>query len=454
MQNFGKDQLFKVNTSNAVIINVKPGKPDPSNPQLRITQKGQKGYTCEFYALNWIRQRYGKYSKQQPQRRNEQLISFHRKKWSLLTEKIQFEQQLIIEIENLKSQYKDLKSHILKNQCLDYISNPKNLLSFNSLIDDFISVKRRDLIGKWKSKSQASKLLLLLESKNLSEFLKERHERLFSEYFNEECFCYGVDIRKFKPTYTTPIFHLQQDLQDKFTREGVVSKSEQDYIYNHYFDSLNQRSQSLLLNECASYKRKELYGLKTNTLDLSKNIDGLIELLKQYGPVTINGQIGRPYYPQALEKLKKINNEIFYAFPPHSYNSNSSEEGHVIVLVGASRQGYSNTNQDLVYYLDPTDESRPDQPAKIYVMSYANFKNRVQHTNSYLFEGDYIKISSTQYTYNPSFYEAQLKIANTETSIHHYGWFSCKKVTQVGLAAATAVTVAAVGIAYQYMSRS
>jgi hypothetical protein len=52
--------LFEINNENTVLVKISSGKNYITQPYTHLTQASQKGGTCWYYTLNYLRPRYGK----------------------------------------------------------------------------------------------------------------------------------------------------------------------------------------------------------------------------------------------------------------------------------------------------------------------------------------------------------------------------------------------------------
>jgi hypothetical protein len=117
-----------------------------------------------------------------------------------------------------------------------------------------------------------------------------------------------------------------------------------------------------------------------NLLNLSEE---LIRQIKEHGPQIIIGYFGKLNYQQAplpfTTHEKEINHPIYF-WKPKSERDIIIGIFHIVVIVGAGKE----TGQDLVYFIDPLDDSDPDQPEKrpLYVISYKRLRTDIANLDN------------------------------------------------------------------------
>jgi hypothetical protein len=101
----------------------------------------------------------------------------------------------------------------------------------------------------------------------------------------------------------------------------------------------------------------------------SQPIGHLIAELQKRGPLVVGGCFGALHYAVPARNLgKQIGERAVYGWIKTDPKNKNHVTGHVILLVGAE----NTSTRELVYYIDPIDESDPSHPEKrrIYCMSY------------------------------------------------------------------------------------
>ncbi len=111
-----------------------------------------------------------------------------------------------------------------------------------------------------------------------------------------------------------------------------------DAIYSNYFAALNLESKSILIHSLARFTREKLYNLNYKEFNFSKGIEGIMQNLKEHGPLSVIGCLGKPFYKLGSEKEMKIGDKCVFSFPPNSYTQEFSNGAHVIVLIGGKQK--------------------------------------------------------------------------------------------------------------------
>lgn len=121
------------------LINIPLGKSYISNPFFFKPQLAQKGETCWYYVLNYIRNRYGKDFPDQNylMRREEKIISSHRKKIVAIEKKSEKLLELLMSMQ-FEYQIDEVDKAIVKKRLDFYIAN-------NLLFEDEIKIYKKFL---------------------------------------------------------------------------------------------------------------------------------------------------------------------------------------------------------------------------------------------------------------------------------------------------------------------
>lgn len=113
------------------------------------------------------------------------------------------------------------------------------------------------------------------------------------------------------------------------------------------------------------------------------NFRDLLDQLRTNGPMLTAGRFGKVFYKNPNTPntyAHKVDDKVITClgykaddYIENTHHKTSITMVHSVVLVG----GNMINDKPFVYFLDPLDESLPDQNRKVYVMSYENFTKRM-----------------------------------------------------------------------------
>jgi hypothetical protein len=105
----------------------------------------------------------------------------------------------------------------------------------------------------------------------------------------------------------------------------------------------------------------------------------LFEVLKQHGPIIMQGYYGKSFYHSSAQELKDANGCLQYLGSRKILGWHSSEvktssqlnlkENHQIIIIGM-KLNEADPKRSQVIFLDPSDESVPNEERKAYRMSF------------------------------------------------------------------------------------
>lgn len=131
------------------------------------------------------------------------------------------------------------------------------------------------------------------------------------------------------------------------------------------------------LGAWATKKSALAYGCQQSSWNPGQPIESLVNTLKDHGPHMVTGKLGQAYYKKNPTLSKnKIEGRHLYFWPPNS-EKEDHEVGHTVVIIGAKKIYTETGSQELVYFLDPEDGSKPNDVGtqKVYATSYKNLCN-------------------------------------------------------------------------------
>lgn len=177
--------------------------------------------------------------------------------------------------------------------------------------------------------------------------------------------------------------YLQKSISEKILTELKLSDQKEWAQHDANLKNLFPNTNEIILQSCARYNQ-----LQTQLLDPTglteeekwkptSSIDEFINILKAHGLLLMTGEFNKDRYNQPPTKIT-VGKHQFFAYAKGAFREEKKDHHYTlrIVVVGASKKGYENTTQDLVYYIDPAaDINIKDYP--IYMMSYKNFCARL-----------------------------------------------------------------------------
>lgn len=117
----------------------------------------------------------------------------------------------------------------------------------------------------------------------------------------------------------------------------------------------------------------KLYGCAYSDWEPTQTIEQLMAILKKTGPLEVCGMFSKNHRTTHYSYTRNYENRPVYAWL--SSQEKPTKSGHAVVVVGAQillRQG-------IVFYLDPVDGSKKDDPSSqiLYSCSYEDFCDRI-----------------------------------------------------------------------------
>jgi hypothetical protein len=312
--------MYDVLEKDKVLVKLPTGKHFVTNPSVAKKISAQKGPTCWYYAMRYLTPRFGKDAKfHLKERAAEIAFSSYRK--------------ALTAIDKMNKQGDSL--YELASQLIGpgALLNQKNL----AFVIDFcrsllieISEKELTLVKAFMSQSDKSEL---------RDFITH-HQTQLKLAAAKECLN-ALDLN--------PNSELE-----KFTSQ--LAKKVEGYSK---VDEVS-RYQDLIADKMAKN-----YKLKFSSWMPNQSIDSLLFALKENGAIKVQGYLGKPYYNGVpRQSSNSFGSKKVLFWPKGSYNVESSDAAHAIVIVGAKKTD----SQDLVYFIDPNDSS--DEYDKVYCMSY------------------------------------------------------------------------------------
>ncbi|MGK0183585.1 MAG: hypothetical protein ACI9YB_002902 [Halioglobus sp.] len=341
---------FISNTAKDCIVEFSVGKPNPNEAysevdvRTRVLQAAQKGNTCWYYALNMIRERFGKDVPQefQAQRDFESKASLRRKLQTRFSQKHESENQLARQLqedphyERFNIKQKEQASIFLADmqriiQGVDSEAAQRELKMVITLLTPFCSQGTHS---------------------TLDSFLQNKHMEDRNRWNTKFLLSTGMDPASF-----------YEKMTPKYS------------FYMKPWDEYSEVEKAPFLDNFSSLRSIEGYGLKESSWHPSREVDDLIEQIRESGPHKVSGKFGKMFYEEdAALQPRSCGSYNLYAWKKGSTRKELNKT-HSIVIIGASKRAPGG----LVYFLDPLDESDPAKPFErpVYVMSYNRLKTDI-----------------------------------------------------------------------------
>ncbi|MGB7978603.1 MAG: hypothetical protein WCF19_05530 [Chlamydiales bacterium] len=321
------------------------GKPDPTqrrpsegpDHRTRVRQSGAKGSTCWYAAYNLLRERYKdpNTANLSEERRFEQIASSLRKSLSAH-----------------KSSLPDAAGWLNADIMATYFQT----LTKETIKTPQIQQELRSFDASTSPKVSCCSVL--------PGFLQqEKCENLFGYLFY-------LKVAGREPFYNRFFATLNINLPNLF--EAAKQKDpelDRSYCQGKKWEQLDWEKKAMFLHMFAKQLIAERYNMQVSSWRPCQLIGHLITELQERGPLIVEGCFGDSYYNVPATNLNtQIKGRAVYGWLKKDSKSSRPVTGHTILLVGAEKNG----RQELVYYIDPNDESDPSHPEKqrIFCMSY------------------------------------------------------------------------------------
>lgn len=301
-------------------------------------QSPQKGNTCWYYGLKFIREQYGK--DPHPcfdEQRHLEKIGSDRRKLQTIQDRSYQESLTIANQLATDPNYAHRKMNTL--------TGAKTFLPTIQALQSSTSSLIRE---------EASKLLKVIGPFCNQDKFDDLHEFLRNDNFTKR--------NLFNTIFLNKLGLKAADMYSEELFEGLRSKGWDEMTpieKGPYLDSFAFR---------ASYQI--CYQLPESPWHPSMPISSLISVLETFGPHYVKGMFGKAFYKsQPLTMKDKVQDRTIWYWPTRAERVEIGKS-HSIVIVGA-RQTESSSG-GLVYFIDPSDGSDPSNPEqqKIYAMSY------------------------------------------------------------------------------------
>ncbi|MBA3237423.1 MAG: hypothetical protein H0T62_03615 [Parachlamydiaceae bacterium] len=311
------------------LVEVLPGEPRKG---IRVNQEGQKGETCILVAMELIA-KFQNTSYQMNEFMRAYLMSC---------------QQISTKFEERASGIQFLKEKIDFSQLKEKVVLQAKI-ALNSLWEQSpISARSPEDVKADNALTQLTKIL--------NDFANS-DSKDFDQFINNLQYKERLDIK-------LPLI-VQSGINpsEKFKEIALEHK-----FFPSFPSKLNETTfanRSHILDLIINNIWKNAFNLEYSSWNPDKPITHLMDLINNKGLQVVFGNIGRPFYNSSkIKVLQKNEKYITSGWSPGAYDD-KNQVGHAVILIGAQSKG-----QEIVYFIDPLDESEVASPRKIYVMSY------------------------------------------------------------------------------------
>ena len=353
---------------------LEPGKPDPKvywekgQTRSRVAQSSQKGPTCMYYALNFLRERIGKlFSPEYQKARDiEKQCSFFRKKITRIENEKELINQFVkkMDVNPNRDQISVLLRSLKEDRSEGEDLGPEDIEELNTLINRF------------------QKFCAQNQSDNLFEYVlnhyNAEYERIHNQFFK---------VMGFDPEVMYENKRKKELLNNVYKKNGISFNQARESMLDSLFNKMCPSWKSLSVTDrhvaFSNFRDSvllQVYGFKETQWKPRQSIDVLIDNLKAHGPLLMSGAIGKTFYENPPKVVKEVAGRCIYCWQKGGLKKTFELFGHpvshVVVVIGAEKGG---SRDGFVYFVDPTDGSDPKNPElqRIYVTSYQNFKEKV-----------------------------------------------------------------------------
>lgn len=305
-------------------------KPQGNDTRARVIQKSTSGI-CWYSAFNLLRERYKSPNSDEFKGRKFEILASNLKK---SIDRYNLD-QLGIKATLELSQFAELAAIVTKENLTS-----KNGLQLRVLLEGVLNGYGR--LAGWSLKD------IIIDFEN------QDAESNFYKYltFRKD----NVDnlVHIYRDFFTAQQIDIDSKIEEFSGIKIANLSSQQKYMYLNIFT----------INTCASS-----YRFKSSSWTRNDSIADLGNEIQTHGPLIVGGFFGRNYYDVLPYEREFLLGRTVYAWKKEDARSTLNRDRHVILLIGVKKEA----NLELVYYMDSSDESDPQDPSKqkIYVMSYA-----------------------------------------------------------------------------------
>lgn len=350
-------KTFILDTPEFVLLNIPSGKPNRhyepkvSQSPLRVTQKPPKGQTCFYYSLKTVAILEKEYLEQQSSFLRKAVSQEYRKK--------------LLPLMN----YDYLKKW-LSSYPKEHMTKPKkDLLDFLNFQLQALKKEPRHLGSVFPNAIENQAHILAIFAEVIEEFSRIPDNNIFIALLNCQLrpkikIC--EDFLRF--IGLNPAVACQPIIDKINQKLATVSDR---YNYRHLAEADTFAKAHFLTCAC-DFEMAKIYGLSYIPWMPTDKIDVLFDLIKHNeSPILMGGYLGTSFYKTPPMSLKGVAHYDIFGFVKGSHNGEKRGATHGISIIGIEKnRDPSKPGVGWAYFIDPSDESKPQLKRKIYKMSY------------------------------------------------------------------------------------
>lgn len=343
---------YLINNESSVLYDIPAGKKYLTQSNY-VNQPEQKGLTCWYYTMCHLRPRIGKHSFLTQKSSDKNIIEL---------QKIRSNEEIISSFKKKKNRLDIVRDLLTSDECntIDYANNQEKIDTYYREQEKIIDLMDKESEG-------------YLQCRIIIDWMKFLNMSKYTSMKDHVSMCYWkekIDLVK------ANIVKLGSDPEIEFKCyiEGIG-------LHEQFFD-LPLHEQSTIAHIVFENIVKRVYGLQRSTWNPSNSFPDFINEIRHQGPLLVGGLFGRPF--GSWEHDEKLPSDI----PPnHSYRffiskytqstitatetaPDDNKTGHYILIIGAELIQSNEQSKEIVYFIDPTCESKVSEPRSIGKMSY------------------------------------------------------------------------------------
>ncbi len=336
-----------VDTENFVLLHIPDGKHYINAPNQLHPHLPQKGETCWYYILNFLRPRYGKAIDELQCHESSDTESEQSAALKKLKQERDFEKQISNyrkkeTYAGILKRYAEIYSDLLKQKNiladkawvqnrLNTISHEENTFSIQALLADKITIETQstnsDILFLYQSIQTYNEKKLELEI--LTAFIQQEKHKAFSSAFISENYAQSL-AQHSKETLNALRLSAPPRLFDDSNKTAALIQEDMYY-------------RTIIIDAIIKH-----YQLPLSPWNPSDGIESLIKNLRQYGPHAVGGKLGISHHQGEAESLGTFHSQQLYALADVDYKQ--IEMPHVVLVVGAEHD--DNNHKEYVYLID------------------------------------------------------------------------------------------------------
>ncbi|MCW8469661.1 hypothetical protein OQJ19_03180 [Fluoribacter gormanii] len=345
---------FLIKTADTLLLDVPRGKRYVGEPDIIRNQPAQKGGTCALYALNPLRFRFGK-NDRDPEHRKERFIELVFSDYRRGLNKIELDKNTV---------------KLLSEEVDDFIAEQTDKNITQEVIKNFIKKLEEDMESLKLLSTDTSKLKQQIETyiEFCNDYIKKNKQYGdFEEYLNKKEYvdCVALAEKTLDRLQNITGFDAKIAMQNylKLCVKSVVG-SHENYAENLFLTQDNPELMAPFYHQAVVYLAASCYQLEGSEWDPSKPIDGLMEILQEYGPMVIYTEPCVVFVPGSCTIESSTDK---YQIHTKKQGPQTTIEGsHSLLIVGAER----GKETDYVYLMDPNVPAPLTGPCQFYKITY------------------------------------------------------------------------------------